>query len=138
MNRLVHTDHISYTMSYSEDFVRRIKLKNEHTRSAAFLQHMLPAVVIDELSRMAGSGHIDQYVAHERSNCSVFFCDIVSFTTLASSIPPEDVVAILNVIFATFDALTQHFDVYKVETIGIPYHSSGRLIDTQIYLYEWY
>jgi class 3 adenylate cyclase len=47
--------------------------------------------------------------------------DIVSFTTLASRISPEDVVAILNVMFSTFDQITVKHNVYKVETIGDAY-----------------
>ena len=60
----------------------------------------------------------DQPVAHEVAFASVLFCDVVSFTTLAARIAPEDLVAMLNVIFSTFDALSTVHNVYKVETIG--------------------
>src|SRR4051812_22617543 len=57
-------------------------------------------------------------IAHEVPMASVLFCDIVSFTSLAARSKPEDLVAVLNVIFTIFDALTQVHNVYKVETIG--------------------
>ena len=57
-------------------------------------------------------------MAHERHQCDVLFSDIVGFTSLASSLKPEDVVAVLNVMFASFDLLAIRHHIYKVETIG--------------------
>lgn len=50
--------------------------------------------------------------------CLVLCCvsDIVSFTALASRISPEDVVAILNVMFSTFDSLSTKHNIYKVRS----------------------
>lgn len=44
---------------------------------------------------------------------SVLFCDVVSFTTLSAASEPEDLVALLNLMFSTFDQLT---DKHKVRT----------------------
>lgn len=96
------------------DYIRHLKLKNEEHRTRHFLDNMLPKSVIQEIK-------LDQSIAHEFLKASVLFSDIVSFTSLASRISPEDVVAILNVMFSTFDALTTKHNVYKVETIGDAY-----------------
>ena len=94
-----------------QDFIRRLKRENEKVRTQQFLDNMLPPLVLT----MIKAGNI---VAQQHANADVIFCDIVSFTTIASGIPPEDVVAVLNVMFSTYDALSTRYAVYKVETIG--------------------
>ena len=94
-----------------QDFIRRLKRENEKVRTQQFLDNMLPPMVL----QMIKQGSI---VAHQHAAADVIFCDIVSFTSIASSIPAEDVVAVLNVMFSTYDALSTQYCVYKVETIG--------------------
>jgi class 3 adenylate cyclase len=69
-----------------------------------------------------------EFIAHERDAASVLFSDICGFTSLAGSIAPEDVVAILNVVFSTFDVLTSMHQVYKVETIGDAYMACSGVV----------
>jgi class 3 adenylate cyclase len=82
----------------------------------AFLSNMLPAMVFEGLKREDSA-----LVAHERPAASVLFSDIVGFTSIAATLKPEDVVAVLNVMFSIFDTLSQKHLVYKVETIGDAY-----------------
>jgi class 3 adenylate cyclase len=84
---------------------------------------MLPGNVVEEIRNNV------PLIAHEREEASVLFTDIVSFTTLASRIAPEHVVAILNVVFSTFDSLTTKYNVYKVETIGDAYLACSGIVD---------
>jgi class 3 adenylate cyclase len=85
------------------DFVRHLKLQMEERRTRHFLDNMLPFSVIQEIKQDR------RFIAHEFPRASVMFSDVVSFTALAARIRPEDVVAILNVMFSTADALsTKH------------------------------
>jgi len=97
------------------DWLRHLRLQQEERRTRHFLDSMLPKTVLREIK-------LDRsFIAHEFIKASVLFSDIVGFTSMAARLRAEDVVAILNVMFSCFDALTTKHHVYKVETIGDAY-----------------
>ena len=119
------------------DFIRFKKLYHERMSTHSFLTNMLPSVVFEQLRRVdlysssssSSSSLSSSLVAHERMDSDVLFSDIVGFTSVASTLRPEDVVAILNVMFASFDMLATKHGVYKVETIGDAYVACTNVVE---------
>lgn len=49
---------------------------------------------------------------------TIFFSDIVGFTDISKTLPPEKVCDMLDRLYTRFDLLSDKHDIFKVETIG--------------------
>jgi len=70
--------------------------------------------------------------AEHREVVTIFFSDIVGFTTISSSLDPRKVANMLDRLYLKFDNLSVKHDIFKVETIGDAYMAVTNLVKDQL------
>ncbi|CAB9526100.1 activated protein kinase catalytic subunit alpha-1 [Seminavis robusta] len=71
-------------------------------------------------------------VDSEHKDCvTIFFSDIIGFTTISCKLPPKKVANLLDRLYTKLDALSNKFDIFKVETIGDAYMAVTNLVKNQ-------
>lgn len=93
--------------------MEEIRLAKE--RNETLLLSILPKAVVERINDGAGM------VADHIPEATILFADIVNFTPFAGTLPPSDLVGLLNRIFSAFDRLAEQHGAEKIKTIGDGY-----------------
>ncbi|KAF7654003.1 hypothetical protein LDENG_00075860 [Lucifuga dentata] len=131
LGKIISKIHNQDNESYMDNLIRRLQMysrnlerlveertalyKAERDRADCLNFMLLPGPVVKSLKE---TGVVEPELYEE---VTVYFSDIVGFTTLCQYSTPMEVVDMLNDIYKGFDSILDHHDVYKVETIGDAY-----------------
>uniref|UniRef100_A0A663LNR4 guanylate cyclase n=1 Tax=Athene cunicularia TaxID=194338 RepID=A0A663LNR4_ATHCN len=97
--------------SYAKNLKKKTEdLKRERRLAEDLLHQMLPKSVAKQLRKC------QKVEAENYDQVTIFFSDIVGFTSIAASCTPLQVVEMLNNLYVCFDSRIESYDVYKVST----------------------
>ena len=93
----------------------RKELSESYERSESLLLNILPSEIAERLKNGATT------IADDIEEASVLFCDLVGFTTIASTQTAKETVEMLNGVFVEFDEAIEARGLEKIKTIGDAY-----------------
>jgi len=105
-------EHLSTQMNNA---LRMEKLSRTLEREKALLEELLPEHAAEGLR----NGRAVEPMIHP--NVTMFFSDIVGFTSICKNLYPWEVIAMLNRLYSVMDFLAKKFQLFKIETIGDAY-----------------
>ena len=91
------------------------ELQSEREKTDTLMEKILPQAIAEEIKN---NGKV---VPRYFDEASILFCDIVGFTKLTETLPPNTLVELLDQIFCRFDTLAAKHGVEKIKTIGDAY-----------------
>ncbi len=91
----------------------------------ALTERLLLSVLPPSIAHRMRNG--ETLIADSHDEATVVFADIVNFTPLSASLSAEELVEILDDIFAGFDRIADEFDLEKIKTIGDAYMMAAGL-----------
>lgn len=105
------------------------KLVGEQQVTERLLLNVLPAPIADRLKLRADliAAGPPEIIADRFQDVSVLFADLVAFSRFSPGMSPEQLVAVLNEIFADFDNIADNRGLEKIKTIGDAYMAAAGL-----------
>nr|CAH7746500.1 unnamed protein product [Callosobruchus chinensis] len=104
----------------------RLKIQRENQQQERLLLSVLPRHVAMEMKAdIAGQRKQEQFhkiYIQKHENVSILFADICGFTTLSDQCTAEELVRILNELFARFDKLAAEHHCLRIKLLGDCYY----------------
>jgi len=104
---------LAYFVNQKDLFLGLLRVEQEKAES--LLLNILPKEIAAILKNE------NRTIADHFDGASIMFADMVNFTPLSASMPPAQMVDLLNEIFTYFDSLVEKYGVEKIRTIGDSY-----------------
>jgi adenylate cyclase len=104
---------LAYFVSQKNLFLGLLRV--EQAKSENLLLNILPKEIAAILKNE------NRTIADHFDGASILFADMVNFTPLSASMPPAQMVDLLNEVFTYFDTLVEKYGVEKIRTIGDNY-----------------
>jgi class 3 adenylate cyclase len=101
-------------------YLRERELDLERRRSEDLLENTLPHAIVQRL-KDRGAEPDAASIADALPEVSVLFADLEGFTPHGATIPPGELVAVLDGVFGRFDTLVDRFGMEKIKTVGDAY-----------------
>lgn len=115
---------------YVEDLEDKIvERTNELTQVNARMKDLLCDIMPPQIAKKFINGQTPEPEFYE--SVSIFFSDVVGFTTISANSTPVEIIILLNELWKIIDKTLDKFDVYKIDTIGDAYMvASGTVTGT--------
>jgi len=95
------------------------ELEIEKERAEELLYHTLPRRIVQRLK----DG--ESLIADRVDAATILFSDLAGFTEIADHIAPEEVLDVLDILFARYDSIAKRLGLEKIKTIGDGYMVAG-------------
>ncbi|XP_078072216.1 adenylate cyclase type 8 isoform X1 [Mustelus asterias] len=107
----------------------RLRLETENQRQERLVLSVLPRFVvlemINDMSTVEG-GHLQhqfhKIYIHRYENVSILFADVKGFTNLSTTLSAQELVRMLNELFARFDRLAHEHHCLRIKILGDCYY----------------
>lgn len=101
--------------TYIGEQIKSLLLEQERKRADRLLRNVLPPNVAERFMRD------DSALVEYHPQISILFADFVGFGRLTQSLPPEEMIGLLDALFHEFDEAAERFCAEKIKTIGDSY-----------------
>lgn len=96
-------------------------VRRHQRRTDELLHNILPVAVATELR------HTGRVLPKRHEAVTVLFADLVGFTELGHTLPPEILVGLIDRYYQAFDKIIGHYGIEKIKTIGDSYMCASGL-----------
>jgi class 3 adenylate cyclase len=97
-------------------------LNKQKAQTYSLLSQLLPQSIVPKLVQ---GGLSSVRIVDRFENVTVLFTDMVNFTSFSQKVTPLQLMDFLNFMYTRFDAITNKYNLYKVEIIGDAYFIVG-------------